>query len=43
MVNAHKGTNGEKKMSPKFFEKNGEHIFDFLHEYANDSGNVPSC
>ena len=43
MVNAHKGTPGEKKMSPKFFEKAGEHIFDFLHEYANDSGNVPSC
>ena len=43
MVDAHKGTPGEKKMSPKFFEKSGEHIFDFLHEYANDSGNVPSC
>jgi hypothetical protein len=43
MVEVHKGTEGEKKMSPKFFEKTGEHIFDFLHEYANDSGNVPSC
>lgn len=43
MVDAHKGTDGENKMSPSFFEKNGEHIFDFLHEYANDSGNVPSC
>lgn len=20
-----------------------EHIYDFSHEYANDSGNVPSC
>lgn len=20
-----------------------EHYFDFFHEYANDSGNVPSC
>ena len=20
-----------------------EHIYDFAHEYANDSGNVPSC
>ena len=43
MVDAHKGTAGEKKMSPKFFEKKGPDIFDFLHEYANDSGNVPSC
>ena len=43
MVNAHKGTEGEKKMSPKFFEQKGQDIFDFLHEYANDSGNVPSC
>ncbi len=43
MVEAHKGTKGEKKMSPKFFKKRGQHIFDFLHEYANDSGNVPSC
>jgi len=43
MVDAHKGTAGEKKMSPKFFKKKGSDIFDFLHEYANDSGNVPSC
>jgi len=43
MVDAHKGTKGEKKMSPKFFEKRGSDIFDFLYEYANDSGNVPSC
>jgi len=24
-------------------EKYLQHIFDFLHNYANDSGNVPSC
>lgn len=24
-------------------EKYLEHYYDFFHEYANDSGNVPSC
>jgi hypothetical protein len=24
-------------------EKNLEHLYDFFYEYANDSGNVPSC
>ena len=27
----------------KFEEKYQEHIYDFFFEYANDSGNVPSC
>jgi Spy/CpxP family protein refolding chaperone len=37
-----------KKICPKASEKalDGkylEHYYDFFHEYANDSGNVPSC
>ena len=43
MIDAHKGTTGEKKITPKFLKKRGKHLFDFLHEYASDSGNVPSC
>lgn len=27
----------------KFIEKKLPHIYDFAYEYANDSGNVPSC
>jgi hypothetical protein len=29
--------------SDKFQEKFKDHIYDFAHEYAEDSGNVPSC
>ncbi|MDY0233940.1 MAG: cytochrome C [Sulfurimonas sp.] len=37
-----------KKMCPSasddaLQEKYLEHYYDFFHEYANDSGNVPSC
>ncbi|EQB40261.1 cytochrome C [Sulfurimonas hongkongensis] len=37
-----------KKVCPKasdsaLKEKYLEHYYDFFHEYANDSGNVPSC
>lgn len=27
----------------KFQKKYQEHIYDFVYEYASDSGNVPSC
>ena len=43
MIKAHTGTKAEKKFTGSFFEKNQEDIFDFLHNYAKDSGNVPSC
>lgn len=29
----------DKNLQDKYLE----HYFDFFHEYANDSGNVPSC
>ena len=29
--------------SDKFQKKYQKHIFDFVYEYANDSGNVPAC
>jgi hypothetical protein len=29
--------------SPKFEKKYQQHFFDFLYEYANDSGKAPSC
>ncbi|OPX27426.1 MAG: cytochrome C [Campylobacteraceae bacterium 4484_166] len=35
-----------KKLCPKsndLKEKYLIHLFDFFHEFANDSGNVPSC
>ncbi len=35
---------GEKLFSSDKFKKKYEsHIFDFIHNYASDSGNVPSC
>jgi hypothetical protein len=35
---------GKKILSnEKFKEKKLPHVFDFAYEYANDSGNVPSC
>jgi hypothetical protein len=27
----------------KFKTKNAQHIYDFVHKYAKDSGEVPSC
>jgi hypothetical protein len=29
--------------NPKFDAKYKKHLYDFFYEYANDSGNVPSC
>jgi hypothetical protein len=31
------------KVNDKFKTKYLPHIYDFAHEYASDSGNVPSC
>lgn len=39
----HAGTKGEKYVNSKKFSKFAPHLKDFLHEYGNDSGNVPSC
>jgi len=39
----HAGTKGEKYTKSKKFKRSAEHLKDFLHQYANDSGNVPSC
>jgi Spy/CpxP family protein refolding chaperone len=27
----------------KFKNKNAQHVYDFVHKYAKDSGEVPSC
>ena len=39
------GKMGEEiiKICPDVKEKYVEHFYDFFHEYASDSGNVPSC
>lgn len=39
----HAGTKGEKYTKSKKFTKYAPHLKDFLHKYASDSGNVPSC
>jgi cytochrome c553 len=39
----HAGTKGERYVNSKKFTKFAPHLKDFLHEYGNDSGNVPSC
>lgn len=39
----HEGTKGEKYVNSKKFKKYAPHLKDFLYQYANDSGNVPSC
>ncbi len=39
----HKGDKSEKFFNGKKFEKLAPHLKDFLYEYGNDSGNVPSC
>jgi hypothetical protein len=39
----HKGDKSEKFFNGKKFKKLAPHLNAFLYEYANDSGNVPSC
>jgi cytochrome c2 len=40
----HKGSKAEKFVQGKKFKtKHAPNLKDFLYEYANDSGNVPSC
>ena len=29
--------------SDKFEDKYAEHLYDFVHKFASDSGNIPSC
>lgn len=29
--------------SDKFNSKYSEHLYDFVHDFASDSGNIPSC
>ena len=29
--------------SDKFKSKYSEHLYDFVHDFASDSGNIPSC
>jgi len=44
IIEAHKGSKAEKYFNgKKFIGKYAPHLKDFLHEYGNDSGNVPSC
>lgn len=40
---AHAGTKGELYINGTKFEKSAPDLKDFLYEYGNDSGNVPSC
>ena len=39
----HEGTKADKYVHGRKFKKYAPHLKDFLYEYANDSGNVPSC
>ncbi len=39
----HKGDKSEKYFNGSKFKKYAPHLKDFLFEYANASGNVPSC
>jgi len=39
----HKGSKAEKFVNGAKFEKLSSDLKDFLYEYGNDSGNVPSC
>ncbi len=39
----HAGTKAEKFVNGSKFAKYAEDLKDFLYEYGNDSGNVPSC
>jgi len=39
----HAGTKGESYSKGKRFKKYAADLKDFLYEYGNDSGNVPSC
>ncbi len=44
MIDAHKDDKKSKKyFGSKKFKKYAPHLKAFLWEYANDSGNVPSC
>jgi len=41
-IKGHEGVDGAERML-KFFPKIKDDLYDFLHFYGKDSGNVPSC
>ena len=46
MITAHEESNNEKAkkyINSDKFKEHAQDLFDFLHEYAKDSGKVPSC
>lgn len=43
MKEAHAGTKGEAYINGSAFKASAPDLKDFLYEYGNDSGNVPSC
>jgi len=43
IVQVHTDKKSKKFFNGKKFKKLSSHLKDFLYEYANDSGNVPSC
>jgi len=43
LIQAHKGDKSENFFNGEKFKNLSSDLKDFLHEYASDSGNVPSC
>jgi len=43
IIKAHAGTKAEAEFNSEGFKSKAQDLYDFLHEYGNDSGNVPSC
>ena len=43
MKEVHAGTKGEAFINGPAFQNSAPDLRDFLYEYGNDSGNVPSC
>ncbi|MFA6144866.1 MAG: c-type cytochrome [Sulfurimonas sp.] len=43
IIKAHVGTKAEAEFKSEGFKSKAVDLYDFLHEFGNDSGNVPSC
>ncbi len=43
IIKAHAGTKAETMFNGDGFKNQAQDLRDFLFEYGNDSGNVPSC
>lgn len=43
IIAKHAGTKGEALFNGSSFKNSAQDLRDFLFEYGNDSGNVPSC